>query len=215
MPAYFRKHLVLASLCMLFVILCFLAYRFYFAWQFTKSYDTYAALSDIHVSAAFLPATNENPLRQELNRMLADVLVAELPETDRLERAERGLLLLNELEKQIDAIGDSGEAVAKALGEMEARASGSERREIVDMALERLRVIGDIRGLSYRASYHTAEIFNRVIQDGGALTKEHVTDLNNQIPLVEQQFDRRTGLYDELESIGGKISRAQDELPIF
>lgn len=195
-------------------VLCFFAYRFYFAWQFTKTYDTYAALSGIHVQAAFLPATNDNPLRQELNRMLADVLAAQLPEKDRLARAERGLLLLNELEKQIDTIGDSGEAVAKALGEMEGRASGSERQEIVQLALERLRVIGDIRGLSYRASYHTAEIFNRVIQDGGTLTAEHVTELNNQIPLVEEQFDRRTGLYDELVSIGSRIDRARKELSV-
>lgn len=208
-----RKQLLYGITIVLFFALCFLAYRFYFAWQFTKSYDTYATLSDIHVNAAFLPATNENPLRQELNRMLADVLAEQLPQSDRLERAERGLLLLNELEKQIDAIGDSGEAVSKALGEMEARASGSERREIVDLALERLRVIGDIRGLSYRASYHTAEIFNRVITDGGALTPEHVIELNNQIPLVEEQFDRRTGLYDELESIGGRVTRAQNDLP--
>lgn len=190
----------------------FVSYKFYFAWQFTKSYETYATLSGLHVNASLLPAVGDNPIRQELNRMLADVLAEQLPQSDRLERAERGLLLLNELEKQIDAIGDSGEAVAKALGEMEARASGSERKEIVELALERLRVIGDIRGLSYRASYHTAEIFNRVIADGGALTPEHVSELNNQIPLVEEQFDRRTGLYDELESIGGKINRAQNQL---
>lgn len=215
MHTFAKKHLIIIGFCLLFTALFFLSYRFYFASQFTKSYNTYATLSDIHVNAAFLPATNENPLRQELNRMLADVLAAELPQKDRLERAERGLVLLNALERQIDAIGDSGEAVAKALGEMEERASGSERQEIVQLALERLRVIGDIRGLSYRASYHTAEIFNRVIQDGGTLTPEHVSELNNQIPVVEEQFDRRTTLYDELESIGGRITRAENELSAF
>ncbi len=215
MTIFFRRHIGIVIFCFVVFISLFFSYKSYFAWKFTKSYDTYATLSDIHVNAAFLPATNENPLRQELNRMLADVLAEQLPQSDRLERAERGLLLLNELEKQIDAIGDSGEAVSKALGEMEARASGSERREIVDLALERLRVIGDIRGLSYRASYHTAEIFNRVIADGGALTPEHVIELNNQIPLVEEQFDRRTGLYNELESIGGRITRVENELSAF
>jgi hypothetical protein len=214
MRSLFSKHIGIIGLLILFVFLLFL-YKFYFSWQFAQSYDTYATLSEAHVTAAFLPATNDNQLRQELNRMLADVLAVELPQKDRLERAERGLLLLNELEKQIDAIGDSGETVSKALSEMESRASGSERREIVDLALERVRVIGDIRGLSYRASYHTAEIFNRVIQDGGTLTPEHVTELNSQIPLVEEQFDRRTGLYDELESIGGEIEKVHDGLSIF
>ncbi len=210
-----RKQLLYGVGIVALLLACFFAYRFYFAWQFAQGYDTYATLSDIHVNAAFLPATNDNPLRQELNRMLADVLATQLLDKDRLVRAERGLLLLNELEKQIDAIGDSGEAVSKALGEMESRASGRERQEIVELALERVRVIGDIRGLSYRASYHTAEIFNRVIQDGGTLTSEHVIELNNQIPLVEEQFDRRTELYNELEIMGGRIKQAQKELSVF
>ena len=209
-----RKHIGIIGVLILFVFLFFL-YKFYFSWQFAQSYDTYATLSEAHVTAAFLPATNDNQLRQELNRMLADVLAAELPNTERLERAQRGLTVLGELEKQIDEIGVKGEAVSHALGEMEGRATGADRAEIVRLALERLRVIGDIRGLSYRASYHTAEIFNRVIADGGALTTAHVTELNSQIPLVEEQFDRRTGLYDELESIGGKIQRVHDELSIF
>ncbi len=215
MRTFTRKHYGIIGIVFLFVALLFCAYKLYFSWQFQKSYEIYATLSGGHVNAALLPAVGDNPIRQELNRMLADVLATQLGERDRLARAERGLLLLNELEKQIDAIGDSGESVSKALGEMEARASGSERQEIVQLALERLRVIGDIRGLSYRASYHTAEIFNRVIQDGGTLTAEYVAELNNQIPLVEEQFDRRTGLYEELESIGGRIRHAEEELSIF
>ncbi len=210
-----RNTILVAALVAILLVCIFVGYKLYFAWQFNKSYDTYATLSGLHVNAALLPAVGDNPVRQELNRTLADVLAEQLPTSERLERAERGLVLLNALERQIDAIGDSGEAVSKALGEMEARASGSERREIVDLALERLRVIGDIRGLSYRASYHTAEIFNRVIADGGALTPEHVKELNNQIPLVEEQFDRRTGLYDELESINNAILRTVSELSWF
>jgi hypothetical protein len=215
MNRFSRKYLGISVAIFVTFVFLFFIYRIFFSWQFAQSYKTYATLSSLHIRATLLPAMGENPVRQELNRMLADVLAAELPREDRLQRAQRGLLLLSELEKQIDAIGDSGEAVSKALGELEDRASGSERNEIVNLALERIRIIGDIRGLSYRASYHTAEIFNRVIQDGGTLTPEHVTELNSQIPLVEEQFDRRTGLYDELESIGGEIEKVHDGLSIF
>jgi hypothetical protein len=209
-----QKKILIFIFCILFIVFCFLCYRFYFSYQFTKAYDTYAALSTRHVTAAFLPATNDNAVRQELNRMLSDVLVADVSRHDRVARAERGLVLLNELEKQIDAIGDTGEAVSQAIAAMEDHASGDERKEIVHLALERLRIIGDIRGLSYRANYHTAEIFNRIIADGGSLTKEHVADLNNQIPLVEEQFDRRAGLYSELESVNNSIDRAISNLRV-
>lgn len=208
-----RLILILATACV--CVLAFVLYRAFFSWQFTKSYETYATLSAQHVTAAFLPATNDNQIRQELNRMLSDVLAVELPVQDRLERAQRGLLLLAELEKQIDAIGDKGEAVSHALGELESHASGADRAEIVSLALERMRVIGDIRGLSYRANYHTAEIFNRVISDGGSLTDEHISELNAQVPLVEEQFDRRSGLYSELESINSQVARAYKDLPLF
>lgn len=212
---FIRKHIFVFIAATLVMLFSFVAYKTYFSWQFSKSYETYETLSNAHVTAAFLPATNDNQLRQELNRMLSDVLAADLPSSDRLARAQRGLVLLGELEKQIDEIGVKGEAVSHALGEMEERATGADRAEIVRLALERLRVIGDIRGLSYRASYHTAEIFNRVIADGGTLTPEHVSELNSQIPLVEEQFDRRTGLYDELESISGNVERTYDDLSIF
>ncbi len=209
-----QKKLFVTVLAVALFLCVFLGYKSYFSWQFKKSYEIYATLSGLHVNVALLPAVGDNPIRQELNRMLADVLATQLSENDRLVRAERGLFLLSALEKQIDAIGDSGEAVSKALGELESRATGSERQEVVDLALERVRIIGDIRGLSYRASYHTAEIFNRVIQDGGALTPEHVKELNDQIPLVEEQFDRRSGLYNQLESIGRRIDQAQNELSV-
>lgn len=208
------KNIGIISFFFLISVFLFFSYRFYFAYAFKKSYDTYASLSDIHVNAAFTPATEANPLRQELNRVLADVLSADLSNTERLVRAQRGSSLLNELEKQIDAIGDAGESVAQEIEHMEQTASGSERKEIVTLSLERQRIIGDIRGLSYRASYHTAEIFNRIIEERGDLTSMHVADLNNQIPLVEEQFDRRTALYDELEAIDGRIDRAFSALTV-
>lgn len=210
-----RRYIGIIGFCFLISVFLFFSYRFYFAHQFKQSYDAYAKLSDIHVTAAFTPATEANPLRQELNRALADVLATELPRAERLARAERGVVLLNELEKQIDAIGDAGEAVSKEIERMEARATGAERKEIVDLALERARIIGDIRGLSYRASYHTADIFKRIIEGNGELTAAHVEDLNNQIPLVEEQFDRRTALYTELESINSSITRSAVGLRVF
>jgi hypothetical protein len=44
-----------------------------------------------------------------------------------------------------------------------------------------------------------------VIDDKGVVTEEHAALLNEHIPLVEEQFDRRSNLYVELESTGSAL----------
>jgi len=172
-----------------------------------RYYDALERETDTYISATFLPGADGNPVRNELNRMLGESLSDILSESERLERANRGLVLLDDLERQIDAIGEtksSLEARLSALDEelsyVPAFMSGDRGR--IREHVSRLYVIADdIRGLSYRANYHTSQIFERIIDDGGTLTAEHVTFLNGQIPQIETQFDERTNLYAELESI--------------
>lgn len=198
------------------VAVAFGGYRYYVASQFAASYETYAALASAHSNAAFVPAVEDNPLRRELNLTLARCLSDEsLKTADRLELARRGRQLLDEAEKQIDVIGETGEEIENAIEIMEARAAGSARADIVALARERFRIIGDIRGLSYRANFHAAEIFNRIIDDGGKLTDAHVTELNEKVPLVEGQFDERTNLYSELESANSRMENTYAELDLF
>ena len=171
------------------------------------SYEALERETDTYIAATFLPGADGNPVRNELNRMLGESLSDILSETERLERARRGLVLLDELERQIDAIGETKSsldarltALDEELAYIPSLLSGDRRR--LREHVERLYVItDDIRGLSYRANYHTSQIFERIIDDGGTLTAEHVTFLNGQIPQIETQFDERTNLYAELESI--------------
>ena len=171
------------------------------------SYEALERETDTYIAATFLPGADGNPVRNELNRMLGESLSDILSETERLERARRGLVLLDELERQIDAIGETKSsldarltALDEELAYIPSLLSGDRRR--LREHVERLYVIADdIRGLSYRANYHTSQIFDRIITDGGVLTVEHITFLNGQIPQIETQFDERTNLYAELESI--------------
>ena len=178
---------------------------------FEDDYAAYTALAEEHTQAAYLPAANNNPLRQELNQTLGQVLAGEMSNSERLALAERGLELLDELEQQIDAIGERGIAVDEAITALEEDggllALGG-TAELLTLARERSAIIADIRGLSYRANFHTAEIFNRVVDDGGALTAAHVGILNDQVPKVEEQFNKRSNLYDELQTTSQKIDTA-------
>jgi hypothetical protein len=86
-------------------------------------------------------------------------------------------------------------------------------RDVVTLAQSQAAIIADIRGLSYRANFHTAQIFSRIVDDQGSLTDAHIAELNNLIPKVEDQFDQRSNLYSELERVGDRIQMALEELP--
>lgn len=180
--------------------------------SFSRAYTTYQSVAQAHDAAAFYPSTNQNPVRRELNSVLADVLVGTLSPGERILRAERGLTLIQEAETQIDLMGDFVPRVEGALDGMRGSGAWFESRKVsngidrvIELAEKRLDLIADIRGFSYRANFYTKEIFRRVIDDKGVVTTEHAALLNEQIPLVEEQFDRRSNLYNELESVGSAL----------
>jgi hypothetical protein len=186
-------------------VFCLGGYYIFMSFRFSQSFGEYAALADEHSNAAFFVGALDNPMRQELNRILSEVLGRNMSAAERLQLAERGLALLDETEVQIDGLGTIADRVKKAIDALEAESAFGSRRELISLARERLDVIADIRGLSYRANYHTAEIFRRIARDNGELTDAHVTELNGQLPMVEEQFNERSNLYNELEQLNAEI----------
>lgn len=187
----------------------------YFWYRFDKAYRAYDALAKEHASAAYFPGAPNNPLRQELDRALVTVLAEGAPPELRMEVARRASSLLLEYEATIDIIGEAGERATKALDAAESYAWGADRKGLISKARERAEIIADIRGLSYRADYHTAEIFHQIVRDDGELTEEHVRALNSQIPAVEEQFNKRTNLYGELGRVDAEIAELYAGLGIY
>ena len=199
------------------LVFCFFAlYRYHASSQFASSYKVYSQLATAHVNTAIIHGAKSNPLRQELNQTLARVLSdTSMNNADRIALSQRGLILLKQGEKQIDAMGEVGDKTKSAISSMEMAAYGSLRNDIVALAHESFNIIADIRGLSYRANYHAAEIFNHIIKDGGKLIPAYISDLNEQIPFVEERFDKQTNLYSDLESVNSRIENKYEELGMF
>jgi len=166
--------------------------------------DAYKTLSD----AAFLPGAASNPVRAAANRALAEVLTGTLSPAERIERSRDGQALLKDIEAEIDAVPDAQAAADAARARLTGRiySLGGIRylaslREIGSIAAEQARLVEDIRGLSYGANYHTDKIFARVLADDGVLADSFVASLNDEIPQVEEQFNRRSNLYAELQQV--------------
>jgi hypothetical protein len=174
--------------------------------RFADTYSVYSAATDRYITAAFKPAVESNPIRAEVNTLLARVLQERLTPVERFDLANRGIAHLNDIEGQIDDIKDEGDLVAPLIDELERSAKHpgniryrSDMLAIVQLGRDRAKLIADVRGLSYRANFYAGEVFERIIDDQGNLTPEHVRHLNDLIPQLEEQFDARAALYDELE----------------
>lgn len=180
--------------------------------SFKAAYNDYAEVAQRHDDAAYIPAVADNDIRKELNIVLARILTEEMSESDRLSLARRGQALLEAAEVQIDDIGEIGSDVSLAIKHMRESAdipgalhTADDMRDIIALSEERFRIIGDIRGLSYKAQFTTGQIFKQVIDDGGALDAQYVAKLNKELPEVEEQYNMRTNFYSELESVEGQI----------
>ncbi len=180
--------------------------------ELSNVYADYDRSGKTYSDAAFLVGSNSNPLRIELNQVLAEVLGKAMTPDERMEKVRRGRELLVESARQIDAIGDSGDvssssiklldSTSRGLGNLYARPGAA---KVVELSRTKSNMIADIRGLSYKTNYYISQIFDRIERDGGALTQDHIKELNARIPELEAEFDRRANLYTDLESINYKI----------
>jgi hypothetical protein len=190
--------------------------------NFVASYVPYATEALEQEAAAYVPAASNNQYRQELNKTLAEVLTKKLSERDRVRTARRGLELLAEVQRELDRIQDRGGSIDQAIVSMEQRvnpltdfSSGGDMRRIVALAKQRGDIISDIRALTSRANFETARIFNHIIQDEGVLSDEYVLTLNADIPAIEERFNKRSGLYNELEVVSDDILQTYLDLHVF
>ena len=174
--------------------------------QFVTDYNAYQWVDQELVIDAFEPGAPNNDARNELNRILAGVLTGTLKPAQRVELAQRGKELLVGLELEVDKIGVDKDKVDPTIPLLEADAhavgnlaSRAQMQEIVTLAKKQSAAIGDIRGLSYRANYQIGAILDRVIADGGVLSAVYITQLNSNLPDMEEQFNRRTNLYKDLQ----------------
>lgn len=199
------KKIIPALLGLLGIAVCALTYMFWNESQFESKYRSFIEVEYQFETAAFKPGMESNPIRQQVSILLAQVIQGEMSAGERLDKSRQGIAHLNDIEAQIDGIKAVGDTVAPLRSDLQERARSvtsvrnrAKTLELVSLAARQAEIISDIRGLSYRTDYYTNEVFERVIDDQGVMTDAHKQYLNDLIPQLEEQFDRRTNLYTEL-----------------
>lgn len=185
---------------------------------FSKAFLQYAAAADDLDTAAYTPTALNNPLRLELNVTLVQVLQNKITDTERLQKARRGLELLGGTKAQIDAMTPVIQTVDTAIAKMESSLTPGDAlfqrgdpQKIIALAKEREAATKDIQALSYRANFESTQIFQHLIESQGKLTSSFVQDLNNEVPATQDDFDRRQNRYNDLSDYFSQIQRAYDD----
>jgi hypothetical protein len=185
---------------------------------FSHAYLDYAAVADDADTATYVPTATNNPLREEINAALVQVLGNTTSSGDRLKAAEHGLALLQDSEQEIDAISPKSDDVDSTISEMEKSLSPGDAafqrgdpQKIIAFAKERQAAISDIRALSYRADFETGKIFQHVVDSKGVLTSGYVSELNNDIPAAEDEFNKRQNRYNDLADLLSSIQQSYDD----
>ncbi len=220
-PKRLVRILLIGFLVMVIVFTVYAVWAWLSASQFGRTYEAYVEAQEEYIEVANKPAAEANPVRRQVYTLLAEVLQVEMSNEERIAKAKQGIAHLNDMESQIDAIKTEADKVIPLLNELEqssnrvvAVQSGASMKELVSLGKRQVEIISDIRGLSYRADYYTSEVFERVIDDQGSMTDDHKSYLNDIIPQLEEQFDKRTNLYTELKENDDRMKRLADGLGI-
>ena len=174
---------------------------------FGRAYSKYQIAAAIQQNAAFVPGAEANPVRDSLNRTLAQLLAKDTKPAERLVLANQSLQLIAQLNTQIDTIGDTAPAVTSSIATMETAAQSpgnvlhrSAMLRMVHLAQKQMATIEDIRGLSYRADFEITQICDHITANKGVLLDQYVIELNDELPAMEKQFNDRENSYADLQS---------------
>ncbi len=180
--------------------------------RFVQAYNVYLQAAKEHEDAVRLLASSANDHLRKANLSLTTSLASGVDGATRERVSKEGLENLAEIEKQIDIVGERAVFADSAISDMKIIAENIEDDEMRDIAFdivflarEKYENISDIRGLSYRANSETEDIFKRIIKDGGELTGEHSSVLNEMLPEIEKRYDEKMDFYNGLSELDRQI----------
>jgi F0F1-type ATP synthase membrane subunit b/b' len=172
---------------------------------FVESYGNYAEIADQVEAFVHVPGTEGNSDRQELLSLLNAMLTDTMADTEREGLARIAFTHLDTIKKEIDAAQSAQAKLYTVLQDFDNASrmfKGIELRtqasEIVALARTRAELSAHITSILSETNDHTYSIITRILADHGALTQEHITEINAATTMAEDRFATLEGLYTEL-----------------
>lgn len=180
--------------------------------QFIVEAEHYQVSYDRYESIIHIPGSGSNRSRHEVNSLLSYVLMGEMPNTERSEVSKKALNHIDVLDSQVSDIttGNSnfisqGDVLIESAKIVHGHQAEEYARNMTEVVDNRVLYIEELSTILLNMNTKTRSIFERVITDGGEMTDDHVRELNNHLNGAEQEYDRLSYIYNELERFNGEF----------
>ena len=187
--------------------------------SFLPALQRYEEVEKLHEIAVIIPGSTSNTDRAELDVILGRVLVEPMEDSDRFQYSILAIKKIEVLEGKISEVYEIGETVKTRIESLKLAqedVKGFEvkilTKEIIELAIKQKAIIDEIEILTQVITQRTRDIFERIIEENGALSDEHMISLNEQIADAEIQFDKRTNLFTEMTTNKKEIEHLSIQL---
>ncbi len=175
--------------------------------QFIEAYGDYVEIADEVERLVHIPGNKGNDERTKLLGLLQSILTQDMDAERRGQLAQLALSNLGTIKDETH-VAQAGQArLYVALQDLDTATRmfrSKDLRErtqnIVAMARRRAEASAHAMSVLAETNEQTQVILERIVQEGGALTYEHIVAINDATNDAEARFDMLRSLYDELLS---------------
>ncbi len=179
-----------------------------------ERYAEYYELAQEERVLLSVPGHQDTESRRALHELLIEILTSDMTDNERLVRVDEALEEIALLRRDIDeatkiredivVVIDTFEREQQHLALTELRIGAG---ELVEAMRERQAIANDITATLYAINGHVHEIVVEIKQADGALTPEHIYDINQTTDMAESRFDRLQRSYRAFSENDGRLQR--------
>lgn len=182
---------------------------------FIDYYVNYDEVASEVEQLVHIPGTEGNVDRAEVLTLLESILTKKMETAQRKNLAQLALTNLNIVKQEIDRAHIAQAKLYEVLQELDNTARvftsidlRNRATEIIALARKRAEYSANITSILSKNNEQTYVILTRILVDEGALSQEHIAELNSATGEAEARFETLETLYDELLKKKNEVEHA-------
>jgi hypothetical protein len=175
--------------------------------HFIEVFGDYSEIADEVERLVHIPGNKGNDERAKLLGLLESILTQDMDMERRGQMARLALSNLHTIKEEIHVAQASQARLYTSLQDLDAASRTFKSRdlrdraeEIVAIARRRAEASAHIMSVLAKTNEQTQAILERIAEEGGDLSYEHVVEINDATLVAEERFEVLRGLYEELLS---------------
>ena len=173
--------------------------------HFIEVYGDYSEIADEVERLVHIPGNKDNDERAKLHGLLESVLTQDMDRERREQMARLALSNLSAIKGEVHAAQASQARLYITLQDLDtasrtfkSRDLRDRTKEMVVIARRRAEASAHIMSVLAETNEQTQGILERIIQENGDLSYQHIVEINDATVAAEERFDMLRALYEEL-----------------